>query len=207
MAEPISSMMFQTPLIEADLIEAEVMNASLVEAIAKRRSGIALSPATPWSDDADLHSWGPDAAAMLAEQAVALAVRYSMDVGAPEAPRFAWHCSLSALALPSGAALQLEDRPGATWTVYYCIHPGAAGEANGGLLLLQDPRLPTLHRLAPELRFRLAGGVLAGEPLLSFVPAQARMMMVPGWLRAGISRYSGQGEQLWVIVDIFAEPH
>lgn len=205
MAEPAVNMMFETPLIEADLADAGEMNAALAAAIASRLAAVELPPAAAWRDEADLHSRAPDAATALAGQAVALAARHSVDVGSPEAPRFDWRSSLSAVAVPTGAELPLAHEPAATWTVHYCIDPGGAGGAAGGLLLLQDPRMPTVHMVAPELRFRLRGGAAAGEPLQSFAPAAGRMMMVPGWLRAGISRYLGPGRQLWVVAHVFAE--
>jgi hypothetical protein len=101
-------------------------------------------------------------------------------------------------------------RPGAFWAGVYFADDGYAksdDEALGGQCELGDPRGPLPAMVAPQLSFRMPGGLGGGQSagFAEIIRPQSGMILLhPGWQPRGERRYEGDGQRLVVEFELTA---
>ena len=86
---------------------------------------------------------------------------------------------------------------GSFWSAVYYVR---VGEAEGGDLVLHDPRMPALRMHAPNLRFNDNGPELK----VRIRPKAGRMVLFPAWLSHSVEPWDGSGTRISVAMNIRA---
>lgn len=203
--------LFETPLIFTEIQNAAEINAALLAAIKERRTvnpqGVAASNSLIWQSDAEMLEWAGEAAHQLMSEVIAIADRFTRDIGGEGGRRFIWVPEMWANVSAKGASAQSHTYPGTFWSAFYYLDDGYAGSTDrrlGGELELEDPRSPMVNMEAPDLRFRPAPDAppAAHETLIR--PATGRLLMLPGWLRRAVNPYLGDGAQISIAMNLTA---
>jgi hypothetical protein len=195
---------FATPACIHFLPVANEVNVDL-RALAVQRFAVATSfmQGQGWRSDSDLESWGGNAAQtlfrVLRETADSLTAtrsggRVTLD----------WKISACVLVRQKGEYGELAARPGAFWSGVYFIDDGYAksdDEKLGGEIELADPRGALPAMVAPQLAFRIPGGVSAGQTE-KIRPSSGMILMHPSWQPRGESRYDGDGQRVAIEFDL-----
>jgi len=202
--------LFDTMLVADEVPDSAALNAALKPAILARRAarpGVKISNIGGWQSEHDLPQWGGDAAQALLRHIMALADTHSIDIRSPHAPRHHWVADSWANVSPPGASNQMHTHPGAFWSAVYYVDDGTngGGNAQGGELMIEDPRMPMIMMTMPNLRFRKPDGSF-NEPQLAFKPKNGRLIMFPGWLNHGVMPHHGPGERISIAVNLMAVP-
>ncbi len=197
--------LFPTPVLKARPENSDALNASLVDAIAKRRAdgrGVDRSNIGGWHSSTDMMDWGGDAAHALAQFAIAVVGEHMVDIAAGGKRRFNWGVDMWANVNGPGDANQLHCHPGAYWSGVYYPDPGGADVAGkGGELLLEDPRYPAAYMTVPDLVLRLENR----EPMQSqyaIRPEAGLMVLFPSWLRHSVRPHRGDRDRVSVAINL-----
>ena len=207
-SKPLLSAFFETPLIVDRIDDHQALNADLRARIMERRAevpGMARSNQLGWHSDTAMLDWAADSTRVLIERIMALAGRFTVDLGARGAPRYRWVPEIWANVSDYGASNQYHTHPGAYWSAVYYVDDGYLGSADpdlGGEIVFEDPRIPTLLMEAPDLRIRLAKGHV--EPTFQLRPESGNLLMFPSWLRHAVNPYLGQSERISIAVNLTA---
>lgn len=195
---------FATPSCIHFLPVANEVNVDL-RALATQRFA-AAAPASQgqgWRSDNDLESWGGNAAQTLfrvvRETADSLTAtrsggRISLD----------WKISACAVVRQKGEYGELIARPGAFWSGVYFVDDGynkSDDEKLGGEIELADPRGALPAMVAPQLAFRIPGGVSAGHTE-RLRPSSGMILLHPSWQPRGERRYDGEGQRVTIEFDL-----
>ena len=158
--------LFATPVCVHFLPVAQEVNAELRPLIlekAQRRNGSARGQG--WRSAPDFESWGGNHAETLFRVVRDLAdgltatrtgARVTLD----------WKIAACAAVRQKGEYQELAARPGAFWSGVYFVDDGYAksdDETLGGECELADPRGALPAMVAPQLAFRIPGGLTAGQ--------------------------------------------
>lgn len=203
--------LFETPLIFTEIPGAAELNRALVAAIEERRKsdpeGAAISNRLGWHSDTAMLEWAGEPAHRLMDQVIAIANRFSQDIGGRGRRRFIWVPEMWANVSSKGASNQLHAHPGSFWSAVYYVDDGYAGSPDrrlGGELELEDPRSPMINMEAPDLRFRAAADAPPSTLETLVRPAAGRLLMFPGWLRHAVKPYFGEGTRISVAMNLTA---
>jgi hypothetical protein len=188
--------MFATPVAIHFLPVAAETNSVLRPLITERLKGASAT-------EAGFESWGgPDSETlfrMVREVADSMtATRGGARVDIP------WKLEASASLTLSGETHASAAQPGAVWSGVYLVDDGyqkSDDEMLGGEYELADPRgiLPAM--VAPDLGFRLPGGLTAGGVEV-IRPATGMILLYPSWLARGMRRFNGKTARVVVGFDL-----
>lgn len=201
--------LFDTMVVVDELPGAAAVNAVLKPAILARRDarpGVTISNIGSWQSEHDLEQWGGDALQAVLKHIVALADAHCVDIVSPGAPRHRWVIDVWANVSPPQGSNQMHTHPGAFWSAVYYVDDGSEGRgAQGGELMIEDPRMPMILMTMPNLRFRKPDGSVH-EPQLGMKPKNGRIIMFPAWLNHGVVPHRGTGERISIAVNLLAVP-
>jgi len=156
-----------------------------------------------WRSDNDFESWGGNGAQtlfrVLRELADSLTAtrsggRVTLD----------WKISACATVRGKGEYCELSARPGGFWSGVYFVDDGynkSDDEKLGGEIELADPRGVLPAMVAPQLAFRIPGGVSAGH-LEIIRPSTGMIVMHPSWQPRGERLYEGDGQRVTIEFDL-----
>jgi hypothetical protein len=117
---------------------------------------------------------------------------------------FEWKITACAAVRQKGDYSELAARPGAMWSGIYFVDDGYAksdDEALCGEVELADPRGPLPAMIAPQLAFRIPGGVTAGQ-LETIRPQTGMILLHPSWQPRGERRFEGTSQRVAVEFDL-----
>src|SRR5258708_752594 len=115
-----------------------------------------------------------------------------------------WKVTSVAAVRQQGDYQESAPRPGAFWSGVYYVDDGyqkSDDAALGGDCELQDPRGPLPAMVAPNLAFRIQGGLTAGQ-WETIRPKSGMIILHPSWVVRGESRYDGQGQRVAIEFDL-----
>jgi uncharacterized protein (TIGR02466 family) len=210
-ALPHATGIFDTLVIVDEMPNAAEVNRTLRDAILARRGktdGVTISNVGGWQSDRQMLQWGGEPANRLLARMIAAAERFTVDVAAPDRPRFRWAAEMWANVSPPHASNQYHTHPGAFWSAVYYVDDGFGGSDDrslGGELVLQDPRMPMIMMTMPTLRFRRPGRP-PDEPELAMRPVAGRIIMFPAWLNHCVMQYKGASERISIAANLSAVP-
>ena len=193
--------LFATPVSIHFLPVAQEVNLELRPLIlGKAQTGVR---GQGWNSGPDFDSWGSGPAQTLFRVARDLAdAMTSTRSGARVA--LDWKITASATVRQNGEYRASTAQPGAYWSGVYFVDDGYAksdDEALGGECELADPRGPLPILVAPQLGFRIPGGLSAG--LIEAIRPQTGMIILhPSWLARGERRYEGAHQRVMIEFDL-----
>lgn len=205
------SQIFETPLIAAQIPDAAELNRDLAAAIAERRNadpeGVAISNRLGWHSDTGMLEWGGEPAHRLMDHMIAVANRFSQDIGGEGRRRFIWVPEMWANVSGRGASNQFHTHPGSMWSSVYYVDDGYGGSPDrglGGELEIEDPRAPMINMEAPDLRFRPSSDAPPISHEAQVRPASGLLLIFPGWLRHAVKPYLGDGVRISIAMNLTA---
>lgn len=197
---------FATPVVVHFLPVAQEANSDLRPLVLQRMNpDTALSREKGWCSANDFDSWGGMHAETLfrvvrelADSATALRSggRVTLD----------WKIAACACVRGPGDHRDITARPGAFWSGIYFIDDGyqkSDDEVLGGEIELGDPRGALPAMVAPNLAFRIPGGLTAGG-IETIRPQTGMIILHPSWLPRGERRYNGTSQRVTVEFDLSA---
>jgi hypothetical protein len=115
-----------------------------------------------------------------------------------------WKVSASATVRQKGEFQERSARLGAFWSGVYFVDDGYSNDDDeklGGEIELGDPRGALPAMMAPQLAFRIPGGVTAG--LSEIIRPQSGMILLhPSWQVRGERRYDGAAHRVTIEFDL-----
>ncbi|MDE2182773.1 MAG: hypothetical protein KGJ78_07100 [Alphaproteobacteria bacterium] len=115
-----------------------------------------------------------------------------------------WKIAAVAAVRQKGEYLERAARPGAFWSGVYYVDDGyqkSDDEALGGACELSDPRGVLPAMLAPQLAFRVPGGLTAGQTE-AIRPQSGMIILHPSWQPRGERRYDGAAQRITIEFDL-----
>jgi uncharacterized protein (TIGR02466 family) len=207
MAEAKIRNAFPTPIIEARLSDVDARNAALAAVIRQRREsspGLQRSNVIGWHSDTEMLQWGGDAAKALAIETLELCGKYTADIGMKEnKPRYRMAMEMWANVSPPGSSNQMHSHPGALWSAVYYVDDG--GDAEGGALILLDPKFPGNRMYAPDLVFQDDAGKRE-ENQVKISPTPGAVVIFPSWLMHGVKPHAGPRDRISIAMNVMALP-
>ncbi len=196
---------FVTPVCTHYLPVAQQANAQLRPLILERMQAGDPVPmrGLGWRSRSDFESWGGLHAQTLFRVLRELANGLTATRAGGRVD-LEWRISASAAVRQNGEHGEISTRPGGFWSGVYYIDDGYAksdDEALGGELILSDPRGPAPAMVAPELCFRMTGGLTAGMSE-TIRPKSGMIVLFPSWLPCGEKRYEGANHRIAVEFDL-----
>jgi hypothetical protein len=196
---------FATPTCIHFLPVANDVNAALRPLILEKMQSAPPNGAAGqgWHSSYDVADWGGNGAEtlfrMLRELADSLTAtraggRISLD----------WKIVACANVRQKGEFSAIAARPGAFWSGIYVVDDGYAksdDETLGGEIELCDPRGALPAMVAPQLAFRIPGGVSAGQMEVTR-PSSGMIVLHPSWQPRGERRYNGDGQRITIEFDL-----
>jgi len=205
--KPQTRSLFATPVCVHFLPVAAEVNADLRPLILEKAQAAAQTSARGqgWHSGNDFESWGgahvQTLFRVLRDLANSLTAtrtggRLTLD----------WTISVVAAMRQKGDYQDLAARPGAFWSGIYYVDDGyqkSDDEALGGECELADPRGPLPAMVAPNLAYRVPGGLAAGQSEL-IRPQSGMILLHPSWQPRGERRYDGPAQRLTIEFDLAA---
>jgi len=117
-----------------------------------------------------------------------------------------WDVIASAAMRQKGEYQELAAKPGAFWSGIYYVDDGYAksdDEKLGGECELADPRGALPAMVAPDLAFRVPGGLTAGRSEI-IRPQSGMIILHPSWLQRGEKMHDGPAQRLTIEFDLTA---
>jgi hypothetical protein len=193
--------LFATPISIHFLPVAQEMNQELRPLILeKAQAGV---HGQGWSSGPGFESWGAGPAQTLFRVARDLADGMtSTRSGARVA--LDWKITASASVRQKDEYRAFAAQPGAFWSGVYYVDDGYAKSddvALGGECELADPRGPLPVMVAPQLAYRIPGGLTAGSPE-AIRPQSGMIILHPSWLARGERRYEGAHQRVMIEFDL-----
>ncbi|AHE56871.1 putative 2OG-Fe(II) oxygenase [Sphingomonas sanxanigenens] len=202
--------LFPTPVYTQQFDPRGALNIALRDVISNRRrddAGVNMSNVRGWQSKNDMVSWGGEAAAVLARQAVDLAGRVTVRPDAPAQPT-RWQPEMWANVNEDGDSNQSHWHPGSYLSAVYYVDDGYDGDpdpALGGELVLIDPRMPYLRMRTPDLRQRGPDGS-ADEHETWVRPRTGLLLAFPSFLPHSVRVYRGRGTRISIAINMIASP-
>lgn len=192
---------FATPVCVHFLPVATEANAELRPVVLdKMQANGTTSPrGQGWRSAADFETWGGLHAETLFRVLRELADSLTATRGGGRV-NLEWKIAACACVRQKGDYLDIAARPGAFWAGVYFIDDGYAksdDEALGGECELVDPRGALPAMIAPQLAFRIPGGLTAGMSEI-IRPQTGMILLYPGWMARGERRHDGAGQRMTV---------
>jgi len=197
--------MFATPVCVHFLPIAQEANAALRPLILDKmaNAGAINDNGLGWRSHADFESWGGGAAETLYRVLRELADGVTA-TRAGARVNLEWRIAAYAAVRQKGEYAELIARPGALWSGVYYVDDGygkSDDETLGGECELADPRGALPAMVAPQLAFRIPGGVTAG--LIEAIRPQTGMILIhPSWQPRGERRYNGANHRVTIEFDL-----
>jgi hypothetical protein len=166
-------------------------------------NGAASTIGQGWRSQNDLENWGGTHVATLCRVLRELADGASA-TRAGGRVNLEWAISASAAVRQKGEYLDLRARPGAVWSGVYFVDDGyqkSDDETLGGEVELGDPRGALPAMVAPNLAFRVPGGLTAGQSEM-IRPQTGMIILHPSWQPRGERRYEGEAQRITIEFDL-----
>ncbi len=196
--------LFATPVCVHFLPVAAEANPELRSLILeKAQSAQAGARGQGWRSAPDFESWGGQHAQTLLRVVREIAnsltskrtgARVTLD----------WAVQACASVRQKGDYQEMAARPGAYWSGIYYVDDGYAksdDEALGGECELADPRGALPAMVAPQLAYRVPGGLAAGQSEI-IRPQSGMIVLHPSWLARGERRCDGPAQRLAIEFDL-----
>lgn len=197
---------FPTHVLETRIKDWARLNEALGSVIdEKYRSdpGISRSNLGGWHSDTEMLRWGGEPARRLGLATLQLCGAYTNDKGMQgAAPRFEMGLEMWANVSPPGASNQMHAHPGCVWSAVYYVDDGA--DAEGGKLVLHDPRFPMNRMAAPDLVFASEGAM--EEMRVEIAPEPGKLVAFPSWLLHSVKAHRGTRDRISIALNIMAIP-
>ena len=195
--------LFATPVCQHFLPIAAEANAELKPIILERSRADGSAIGKAWRSKPDFDSWGgvpgDTLFRVLRELADTLTAtraggRVSLD----------WKISAQAAVRQQGESSETPKRSRTFWSGVYFVDDGyqnSEDEALGGECELADPRGSTPASVAPELAFRVPGGLTAGKSE-AIRPKSGMIVMHPSWMARSERRFEGPVPRITIEFDL-----
>lgn len=197
---------FATPVLVHFLPVAQEANSDLRPLVVEKMGGDgAGSRGKGWRSANDFETWGGMHAETLYRVARELADSATSNRSGGRVT-LDWKISACACVRGKGEYRDIVARPGAFWSGIYFIDDGyqkSDDEALGGEIELGDPRGALPAMVAPNLAFRIPGGLTAGG-VETIRPQTGMIILHPSWLPRGERRYDGASQRVTVEFDLSA---
>jgi putative 2-oxoglutarate-Fe(II)-dependent oxygenase superfamily protein len=203
--KPQTRSLFATPVCVHFLPIAAEVNAELKPLILEKAQGAAGARGQGWRSAPDFESWGGGHASTLFRVVRELANSLTSTRGGGRLT-LEWAVAAAATVRHNGEYQELAARPGAFWSGIYYVDDGYAKSddgALGGECELADPRGALPAMVAPNLAFRVPGGLTAGQSEI-IRPQSGMIILHPSWQPRGERRYDGQAARLAIEFDLAA---
>lgn len=203
--KPQTRSLFATPVCVHFLPVAAEVNADLRPLILEKAQGASGARGQGWRSGSDFESWGgahlQTLFRVLRDLANSLTAtrsggRLTLD----------WSVTAWAAMRQKGDTQDMAARPGAFWSGIYYVDDGyqkSDDEALGGECELADPRGALPAMVAPNLAYRVPGGLAAGQSEL-IRPQSGMILLHPSWQPRGERRYDGAAQRLAIEFDLSA---
>lgn len=188
--------MFATPVAIHFLPVAAEANSVLRPRIAEKLNGASGS-------EAGFENWGGGEAETLFRmiREVADGMTATRTGGRVD---MAWKVAATAQRIMPGESAPAAARPTAVWSGVYLADDGyqkSDDESMGGEYELADPRGVLPAMVAPDLGFRMPGGLTAGGSEV-IRPQTGMIILHPSWLARGMRRFDGRAPRIVVAFDL-----
>lgn len=197
---------FATPVLVHFLPIAQEANSDLRPLVLEKMGGDGPAPrGKGWRSANDFEEWGGMHAETLYRVARELADSATSTRSGGRVT-LDWKISACACVRGAGEYRDITARPGAFWSGIYFIDDGyqkSDDEALGGEIELGDPRGALPAMVAPNLAFRIPGGLTAGG-IEAIRPQTGMIILHPSWLPRGERRYDGTSQRVTVEFDLSA---
>lgn len=205
-SKPQIRSLFATPVTVHFLPIAAEVNAELKPLILeKTQSNGTSARGQGWRSAPDFASWGGNHAETLFRVVRDLANSLTSTRTGGRLT-LEWEIAASAAMRQKGEYQELSARPGAFWSGIYFVDDGYAksdDEKLGGECELADPRGPLPAMVAPNLAFRVPGGLTAGQSEI-IRPQSGMIILHPSWLPRGEKLHDGPAQRLTIEFDLAA---
>jgi hypothetical protein len=195
---------FATPVLVHFLPIAQEANFDLRPLVLERmNSDTTPSRGKGWRSTNDFDSWGGMHAETLYRVVRELADSATA-VRSGGRVTLEWKIAACACVSGPGEYRDITARPGAFWSGIYFIDDGyqkSDDEVLGGEIELGDPRGALPAMVAPNLAFRIPGGLTAGG-VETIRPQTGMIILHPSWLPRGERRYDGTSQRVTVEFDL-----
>lgn len=196
---------FPTPVCVHFLPVAQEANAELRPLVLEKMAanGAGDPRGHGWRSAADFESWGGAPAQTLFRVLRELADSVTATRSGGRVS-LEWKITASASVRQKGDFAPLAARPGAVWSGIYYIDDGygkSDDESLGGECELADPRGALPAMVAPQLAFRIPGGVTAGF-VETIRPQTGMILLHPSWQPRGERRFDGASQRVAVEFDL-----
>lgn len=201
--------LFATPVCVHFLPIAQEVNAELRPLVLQKMQdgGAASTRGQGWRSAPDFQDWGGAHAKTLFRVMRELADSLTATRGGGRVS-LDWAIAASASVRQKGDYLEMASRPGAVWSGIYYVDDGYAksdDESLGGECELADPRGALPAMVAPQLAFRIPGGVSAGQSE-TIRPATGMILLYPSWQPRGERRFDGTAQRVAIEFDLATPP-
>ena len=198
---------FATPVCVHFLPVAQEANAGLRPLILDKMqtNGAATIHGQGWRSQNDLEAWGGAYVQTLCRVLRELADG-ATSTRAGARVSLEWKITASAAVRQKGENQDLRARPGAVWSGVYFVDDGyqkSDDETLGGDVELGDPRGALPAMVAPNLAFRVPGGLTAGQSE-AIRPQTGMIILHPSWQPRGERRYEGEAQRITIEFDLAA---
>jgi Putative 2OG-Fe(II) oxygenase len=203
--KPQTRSLFATPVCVHFLPIAAEANAELKPLVLEKAQGATGARGQGWRSAPDFESWGGGHANTLFRVVRDLANSLTSTRSGGRLT-LEWAVQASATMRQKGDYQELGARPGAFWSGVYYVDDGYAksdDEALGGECELADPRGALPAMVAPNLAFRVPGGLSAGQSEI-IRPQSGMIILHPSWQPRGERRYDGPAQRLAIEFDLSA---
>ncbi len=205
--KPQTRSLFATPVCVHFFPVAAEVNADLRPLILDKAQGGggASARGQGWRSAPDFESWGGGHAQTLFRVVRDLANSLTA-TRAGGRVTLEWSVQACAAMRQKGDYQEVTARPGAFWSGIYYVDDGYAKSddaALGGECELADPRGALPAMVAPQLAFRVPGGLAAGQSEI-IRPQSGMILLHPSWQARGERRYDGPAQRLAIEFDLAA---
>ncbi|MBT0666914.1 hypothetical protein HT136_00835 [Novosphingobium profundi] len=200
---------FPTPLASIVHPEAERLCRELTEVILAHEAadpGVSHSNQGGWQSQDDFLAWSGEAGAELVAFAIAFANRMSAVLDPAHglvAADLDWAFNAWANVNRSGHGNVSHAHPGAYWSAVYWVDDGREpGEEDcGGELEFLDPRGSMPLMLAPSIKMRIEGCLLAGLRH-QVSPKSGTLVLFPSWLLHQVAVFTGKRPRISIAINL-----
>lgn len=202
------SKIFPTPLASIEHPDAARLNAELTSVILAQEAadpGVRHSNQGGWQSRDNFLDWSGAAGADLVSFALTFANRMSAMLH-PEhgliAADLDWAFNAWANVNRSGQSNVGHAHPGSYWSAVYWVDDGQdqANDGSGGEIEFLDPRGSMPIMLAPAVKMRIEGCLLAGLKQ-QVSPSSGTLLMFPSWLIHGVNVFQGTRPRISVAIN------
>lgn len=197
--------LFATPICQHFLPIALEANAALKPLIVERAQADGGPQGQGWRSATDFDSWGGAHGETLFRVLRELADSLTA-TRAGGRVSLEWKIKARAKVRQPGDAQEAAARSRAFWSGVYFVDDGyqnSDNEAHGGECELADPRGPLPALVAPQLAFRVPGGLTAGQSE-AIRPKSGMIILHPAWIARSERRFDGPSPRVTIEFDLSA---